>query len=401
MTNSFRSTVLMIGIGVGFGTAATMSACSQPTRSAPPGLHTGATPEGETPVGEAKPPIDPTDRRSFSELTAGLAGKRVVFVGESHDRYDHHLNQLAVIRGLRERGVDLAVGMEFFQEPFQPYLDQYVTGEIDEKEMLKKTEYYDRWKYDYRLYRDILAYAREHRIPLVALNAPAELVAQVSKGGIAGLSPQDRARLPEDMGTVQSGYEARLRPVFEMHGKVSDEQFRRFVDVQTLWDEHMARAARDYLEANPSKTMVILAGSGHVVYADAMPDRLGRMVRADQAVVATGSAGRYAGGEVDFFLAERDAELPPPGRMGLMLASEDTGVTVGDVSPSSPAAAAGFRRGDRIVSIAGERIQGMDDIRLALLDRAPGDMVWVEVRRASTAAGAKPTKRHGRALPLL
>ena len=147
--------------------------------------------------------------------------------------------------------------------------------------------------------------------------------------------------------------------------------------------------------------MVILAGSGHVVYADAMPDRLGRMGRADQAVVATGSAGRYAGGEVDFLLAERDAELPPPGRMGLMLASEDTGVTVGDVSPSSPAAAAGFRRGDRIVSIAGERIQGMDDVRLALLDRAPGDMVWVEVRRASAAAGAKLTKRHGRALPLL
>ncbi len=398
MTPSLRSTVLMIGLGVGMGTVATLSACSQPTRSGPPGLHAGGAPAGEAPAGETRLAMDPNDSRSFSELIAGLTGKRVVFVGESHDRYDHHLNQLAIIRGLREGGVDLALGMEFFQEPFQSHLDRYLAGEIDEKAMLKRTEYYDRWKYDYRLYRDILTYAREHRIPLVALNAPAEFVAQVSKAGLDGLPPQDRARLPADMSTAAAGYEARLRPIFEMHGKVSDERFRRFVDVQTLWDEHMARVARDYLQANPGKTMVILAGAGHVVYPDAMPGRLGRMVRGEQAVVATGSAERYAGGEIDFLLAERDVDLPPPGRMGLMLAGEENGVTVSGVSPASPAANAGFRPGDRVLSIAGERIRGMDDVKLALLDRAPGEEVWVEVGRGGTAARAK---RHGRALTLL
>ena len=191
------------------------------------------------------------------------------------------------------------------------------------------------------------------------------------------------------MSTAAAGYEARLRPIFEMHGKVSDERFRRFVDVQTLWDEHMARVARDYLQANPGKTMVILAGAGHVVYPDAMPGRLGRMVRGEQAVVATGSAERYAGGEIDFLLAEREVDLPPPGRMGLMLASEDNGVTVSSVSPASPAADAGFRPGDRVLSIAGERIRCMDDVKLALLDRAPGAAVWVEVGRVGTAARAK------------
>ncbi len=398
MTHSLRSTVLMVGLGVGLGTVATLSACSQPTRSGPPGLHAGGARAGEAPAGETRLAMDPNDSRSFSELIAGLTGKRVVFVGESHDRYDHHLNQLAIIRGLREGGVDLALGMEFFQEPFQSHLDRYLAGEIDEKAMLKRTEYYDRWKYDYRLYRDILTYAREHRIPLVALNAPAEFVAQVSKAGLDGLPPQDRARLPADMSTAAAGYEARLRPIFEMHGKVSDERFRRFVDVQTLWDEHMARVARDYLQANPGKTMVILAGAGHVVYPDAMPGRLGRMVRGEQAVVATGSAERYAGGEIDFLLAERDVDLPPPGRMGLMLAGEENGVTVSGVSPASPAANAGFRPGDRVLSIAGERIRGMDDVKLALLDRAPGEEVWVEVGRGGTAARAK---RHGRALTLL
>ena len=81
-----------------------------------------------------------------------------------------------------------------------------------------------------------------------------------------------------------------------------------------------------------------------------------------------------------------------------MLASEDNGVTVSSVSPASPAADAGFRPGDHVLSIAGERNRGMDDVKLALLDRAPGEEVWVEVGRGGTAARAK---RHGRALTLL
>jgi hypothetical protein len=43
-------------------------------------------------------------------------------------------------------------------------------------------------------------------------------------------------------------------------------------------------------------------------------------------------------------------------------------------------------------------MRGMDDVKLALLDRAPGEEVWVEVGRGSAAARIK---RHGRALTLL
>jgi len=288
--------------------------------------------------------------------------------------------------------------MEFFQEPFQRYLDRYVAGEIGEKELLKQTEYYARWKYDYRLYRDILVYARENDIPLVALNAPAELVARVSKGGLAGLESGERALLPEDLSPPGPAYEARLRPVFTMHGMLSEERFRRFTDVQLLWDEYMARAARDYLNANPGKTVVILAGSGHVAYADAIPGRLARMKGMDHAVVVTGPKARYAGGSVDFLFEERDIALEPPGRMGLMLAGGEAGVTIREVRPASPAEEAGFRPGDRIVGIAGEPIRGMDDVRLALLDRAPGEEVWVELD-----SGGKPKSdaRQGRALTLL
>ena len=45
--------------------------------------------------------------QSLESVLDRMARYRVVIVGETHDRYDHHLNQLGVIRGLHERGVDL------------------------------------------------------------------------------------------------------------------------------------------------------------------------------------------------------------------------------------------------------------------------------------------------------
>jgi C-terminal processing protease CtpA/Prc len=263
---------------------------------------------------------------------------------------------------------------------------------------LKRTEYYERWGYDFRQYRDILAYAQAHGIPLVALNAPAELVAVVSRGGLADLSSEDRGRLPADLSPPDTAYQEKLRPIFEMHEKLSADRLRRFAEVQVLWDEHMARVARDYLDANPGKTLVILAGSGHVAYQDAIPGRLARMTGAETAVVATGPCDRFAEADVDFVLAERDIDLPEPGRVGMMLARDDRGVTVTAIPPASPAGEAGFRPGDLVLSIAGEPVQGMDDVRLALLDRAPGEQVWVEV--VPSGAPAMDSSQ-GRVLTLL
>ncbi len=95
--------------------------------------------------------VDLANLTNLEALIPRLADRRVVFVGEAHDRYEDHLNQLAIIRGLHQRGADLAIGMEMFQQPFQAALDAYIAGEIDEDEMLRRTDYFERWRFDYRL----------------------------------------------------------------------------------------------------------------------------------------------------------------------------------------------------------------------------------------------------------
>jgi serine protease Do len=51
------------------------------------------------------------------------------------------------------------------------------------------------------------------------------------------------------------------------------------------------------------------------------------------------------------------------------------GVLIGDVSPGSPAARAGFQRGDIILEMSGEKIEGSNQLRVRILQTAPGTTV--------------------------
>jgi uncharacterized iron-regulated protein len=341
---------------------------------------TRTVPGGEVTLSPAMR-VDAEDPASLTRLLDEIQDERVVLVGETHDRYDHHLNQLAVVRGLKERGVELAIGMEFFQTPFQSHLDDYASGSIGEKELLKRAQWYDRWRFDFRLYRDILDYARRGGIPLVALNAPAELVAQVSEGGVAALAADERQRLGLGPDDDTRALRERLGPIFAAHGPMDAERFDRFVDVQRLWDAYMARAAADYLAANPNRHLVILAGSGHVVPPEAIPGRLARMGFPGGAVIVTGTSGRFSDGEPRYLFAERDLTLDPQGRLGVDLVRDEAGVRVHRIVKPWAARDSGLREGDRILRIAGEQIQDLSDVRLAMLDRSRGEELRLELTR--------------------
>ncbi|MGE0082658.1 MAG: ChaN family lipoprotein, partial [Thiohalomonadaceae bacterium] len=322
---------------------------------------------------------------SLEQILPQLADRRVVFVGENHDQYSHHLVQLAIIRGLHRKHGELAIGLEFFQQPFQEHLDAYVAGAIDETEMLRRTEYMERWGYDYRLYRPILEYAREHRLPLVALNVPRELTKRVAEQGMAALGEQERAQLPEiDRGNAR--YRERLRTLYEAHPARKGGSFENFVEAQLLWDEGMAQRAAEYLAQHPGRRMVILAGAGHVAWRDGIPRRLDRRMALSAAVVLSGAQESLSPEVADFVLLPAPAELPPKGMMGVLMETAEKGVRVTRFTESSAAQEAGVQQNDCIVRIDEAAVDDATDVQLALLTRKPGEVVKVGVlREAGTA----------------
>src|SRR4051812_11114402 len=66
-----------------------------------------------------------SDRKTVSvaEMFDDIRDKRLIYMGEIHDRPEHHDLQLEVIRRLHDSGVPVAVGLEMFQYPSQPLLD--------------------------------------------------------------------------------------------------------------------------------------------------------------------------------------------------------------------------------------------------------------------------------------
>jgi uncharacterized iron-regulated protein len=327
--------------------------------------------------------VDLATVSGMKQLLEKLATKRVIFVGETHDRFEDHLNQLAIIEDLHERDRDFAIGMEFFQQPFQPHLDAYIAGEISEKELLRRTEYFERWRFDYRLYRPILRYAREHGIPLVALNLEKELTEKVGDGGIGSLSEADRSRIPADIDRGGEGFRARIKAVFEHHPMAKDKNFEHFLEVQLLWDEGMADRAASYLKKHPQKAMVILAGSGHLEYGQGIPKRLLRRVPADSAIVLSGNQRGLDPDIADFLLYPRPVPLPKSGLLGVMLdvGAEGEGVAVQGFADQSGAKEAGMEEGDRIVKVGEDPVSSYSDIRIALLGTRPGEKLPVEVLR--------------------
>jgi uncharacterized iron-regulated protein len=375
-SRSFILCALLLGIG---GAAAETAATTSASASAAP----DEIQDTRTRV------LDPRTLTDMERLIDAIADRRAVFVGESHDRYEDHLNQLAVIEGLHRRGKDLAIGMEFFQQPFQGALDAFIAGEIDEAELLRRTQYFDRWRYDYRLYRPILRFAREQRIPLIALNLEAELTEKVGQAGIASLSPEEQARVPADMDREDPAYLERVKQVFEMHPGQEDRVFERFLEVQLLWDEGMAERAARYLTEHPEKTLVVLAGAGHVEYGQGIPKRVLRRVQVPAASLLNGSTRELDPAAADFLLYPRRIELPATGLLGVMLGKEidAQGARVEGFAEGSGAKAAGIKEGDQIVRIGEQAVTGYGDIRIALIDSRPGQRLPVEVTRKRVIGG--------------
>ncbi|MCG7929319.1 MAG: ChaN family lipoprotein [Candidatus Thiodiazotropha lotti] len=348
------------------------------------GLLTGSMAEEKT----QDSVVDMSALIDVSGLVEKVSDKRVVYVGETHDQYQHHLNQLAIIKGLHAKHSDLAIGLEFFFQPYQKVLDQYIAGEIDEAGLIRGSDYFNRWRFDYRLYRPIFSFAREHGIPMIALNLEREITDQVSREGIESLSPEQQARLPAEIARDNESYRERLQTIYEAHPHREGRDFERFLDVQLLWDESMAERAAEWIEENPQGHLVILAGAGHLIYGDGIPSRLSRRVDASQAIVLNVNSVPELNPELaDYLILADQHKLPPSGKLGVFLDVESSPPSVNGFVENSGAAEAGIKEKDLLVSVDDQPIESYAELRIALMDREVGEVVKLSVKRERLVLG--------------
>ena len=78
---------------------------------------------------------------TFEKLMSDLQGAKVVYVGERHTDSNHHEIQLRIIEALQRSDASLTVGMEMFAAPYQPILDDWSNGRLDQAQFLEKVHW--------------------------------------------------------------------------------------------------------------------------------------------------------------------------------------------------------------------------------------------------------------------
>jgi uncharacterized iron-regulated protein len=214
------------------------------------------------------------DQITPDELARRLTGTRLLLIGEEHTNADFHGVQLRVLQALVKSGRKVLVGLEMYPYTEQRFLDQWRDGLLTEEGFLRLSRWYDNWGYNWQYYRDIFLLARDHRVPMFAVNTPREVVAAVRKKGLANLTPEEAAHIPKDIDVDNADHMTFFRTTFEdeqgpVHGGgMGEDMWKNMLSAQCTWDATMGyNAVQALKQANdPTAIMVVLVGSGHVAY---------------------------------------------------------------------------------------------------------------------------------------
>ena len=335
------------------------------------------------------------DPISFHQLLSDLEPSPVIFMGETHDQIEHHHNQAKILQGLIEKNRDVVLGMEMFERSQQPILDQWTEGKLTEEEFLKEVKWETTWGMDYTLYKEILDEAKTRRLKVLCLNIERELVRRVGQQGITGLSPEDRAKLPE-MDLSDKEHRHYMASIYKSHQAGSARDFENFYQAQCLWDEAMAETLFRFLQSaeGRNKTVLVIVGSGHLAFDFGIPKRLYRRTPLHYKTIILKEWKKNVEGDFDlnkvssplahFLWITKPAppEKKRP-RIGVLLreTEDPKGIWIERVIPGTPAEKAGLLSGDQFLAIDGKEVTKVKEIQDALAEKGWGKDVTVTILR--------------------
>jgi uncharacterized iron-regulated protein len=321
---------------------------------------------------------------------------RLLFVGESHTEIEIHRLQLRILQELKRAGRRVHVGLEMYPYTEQGFLDEWNAGGLTEEAFVKKSRWYKSWGYHWDYYREIFLFARGAGIPLHGVNTPREVVAAVRKKGFKDLTPEEAARIPSriDTDSVEGKtlFAANFGPEDSMHGAMTPEQLDGMYRAQCTWDATMAFNAVQALKTDPDPAaiMVVLIGSGHVVYGLGAEHQAKAWFDGKTATLVPVPVQDEKGKPVtarasiaDFIWGIPRPTDPVFPALGLSTkeAKDPERLVVIAVEKDGVAAAAGFKTGDEIVTMDGSPVPTREGMAIRMSEKRWADAAAFKVRR--------------------
>ena len=234
--------------------------------------------------------------KTHRQIMQQMAEKRVVLLGELHNRYDIHRWQVNVAASLLALHDELAIGFEMFPRRLQSVLDTWVEGSLDEATFLEQAEWGKVWGFEADLYWPLFHFCREFKVKMLALNCRRDLVTRVGKEGWDAIPEEERDGLKPARPASLAHREHLLRLTnggpAAMKGKSADAlEFDRFVRAQQTWDRAFACNIAAYLDQKPEALVVGIIGRGHMEYGFGTPDQLDELGITEVGILLTEDKG--------------------------------------------------------------------------------------------------------------
>ena len=120
---------------------------------------------------------------SYKDMLKASERAEVVLFGEEHDNAIAHWLQFELTKDLSEKK-QLILGAEMLEADNQKQLDQYLRGEINQKQLDSTARLWPNYKTDYK---PLVDFAKSNKIPFIATNIPRRFASLVYKNGFSAL----------------------------------------------------------------------------------------------------------------------------------------------------------------------------------------------------------------------
>ena len=119
----------------------------------------------------------------YGKLLIAAEKAEVVLFGEYHNNAISHWLELELTKDLADKN-KIILGAEMIEADNQKQLDQFLKGEINQKQLDSTARLWPNYKTDYK---PLVEFAKENNIPFIATNIPRRFASIVSKKGFEGL----------------------------------------------------------------------------------------------------------------------------------------------------------------------------------------------------------------------
>ncbi len=163
----------------------------------------------------------------YHQMAKELKESEIIFFGELHNNPIAHWLQLSLTEDLfKVKGENLVLGAEMFEADNQLIMNEYLLGEIREKDFESEARLWNNYQTDYK---PLVTFAKENEVDFIATNIPRRYAAKVSKEGFEGLEGlNDEAKsyfapLPVKYDSTLSCYKDMLQMMHmpAMRGKIN------------------------------------------------------------------------------------------------------------------------------------------------------------------------------------